>query len=253
LVIPQRWTEDRVFWEKLRDPVIVRRSDDETDFVVVVEPTLAGFTHCCTPDDVLTVAEMIPRDDLGDLRLFVLRQPTRKQVVLSPVWGRLAYFADLGKLTGPAIYLEAQELGRSWEEKASMSVEDRREFERLVADGHCVREVPSGYRWDPRTLEATRATQLYRTLLHEAGHQADYLRSVDRPRDALPFDHPEWDLLGERYRAKSRREKEAFAHRYAEELGGRLRRGGRIPFDRKAEPDRLRAQGLNPGWFGVPE
>ncbi|MGQ0843497.1 MAG: ImmA/IrrE family metallo-endopeptidase [Sporichthyaceae bacterium] len=252
LTIPERWSDDRVFWERLRDPVVVRRSDDETDFVVLVEPVLDGFTHCCTPDDVFAVADMIPVDDLDDLRLFVLRQPTRKQLVLSSVWGRMAYFADLGRLSGPAVYLEAQELGRPSRERRSMSVDERREFERLVADGHRVEETSWGYRWEPRMLDATRATQLYRTLLHEAGHQADYLRSVDRPRDALPYDHPEWDRLGERYWAKSNREKEVFAHRYAEELGARLRREGKIPFDRMADPDRLREEGLNPSWFGLP-
>lgn len=133
-----------------------------------------------------------------------------------------------------------------------MSVESRREFDRLVADGHRVRETASGYRWDPMTLEAARVTQLYRTLLHEVGHQADYLRAVDRPRDALQLDDPEWDLLGERYWAKSHREKEAFAHRYAQELGDRLRREGRLPFARAGDPERLRGEGLDPQWFGLP-
>jgi hypothetical protein len=250
LVIPARWSQDRVFWEKLRDPVLVSRTLDERAIVVLVEPVLTGYTHCCTPDDVFAVVDLVPPDDLDDLRLFVLRQPTRKQTVVSPVWGRLAYFARLGRLRGPAVYLEAQELGRPWQRKTSMSVEERREFERLLADGHRARRVPTGYRWE-LTLEAARATQLYRTLLHEIGHQVDYLRSVDRPRTTLPYDHPDWDVLSDRYWAKSSREKEAFAHRYADELGERLRRCRKLPFERYADRERLRSQGLDPGWFGV--
>jgi hypothetical protein len=249
LVIPRRWSDDRIFWEKLRDPVVVRRSVGAREFVVVVEPVLAGYTHCCTPDDVLAVVDLVPPDDLDDLRLFVLRQPTRKQAVMSSVWGRLAYFADLGRLSGPAVYLEAQELGRKWHWKASMSLERRREFERLLADGHRARKVSSGYCWE-LTLDAARATQLYRTLLHEVGHQVDYLQSVRRPRAAIPYDHSEYDAVAERYWAKSVREKEVFAHRYADEFGARLRRDGRLPFDRLAGPDRLRSQGLDPTWFG---
>jgi hypothetical protein len=88
-------------------------------------------------------------------------------------------------------------------------------------------------------------------LLHEIGHQVDYLRSVDRPRAALPFDHPDWDVLSDLYWARSSREKEAFAHRYADELGERLRRGGKLPFERYADPGRLRSQGLDPEWFGA--
>lgn len=255
LVIPDRWSDDRIFWEKLRDPVVVRRPVGELELAVLVEPVIGGYTHCCTPDDVLAVAEMVPAADLGDLRLFVLRQPTRKQAVLSSVWGRLAYFAQFNaRLSGPAVFLEAQELDRPWRKRASMSVDARRELERLRADGHPVEEVGGGYRWKV-TLEAARSTQLYRTLLHEIGHQVDYLVSVERPRAAFNPDDPAsedlWDTLSERYWAKPTAEKETFAHRYAAELGDRLRREGKLPFDRLADPDRLSDQGLDPAWFNL--
>jgi len=188
---------------------------------------------------------------------FVLRQPTRKQAVLSSVWGRLAYFAQFNaRLSGPAVFLEAQELGRPWRKSASMSVDARRELERLRTDGHPVEEVGGGYRWQ-LTLDAARSTQLYRTLLHEIGHQVDYLASVKRPQAALNPDDPAsedlWDKLSERYWAKPTAEKETFAHRYAAEVSDLLRRQGKLPFHRLADPHRLREQGLNPGWFSVPD
>jgi hypothetical protein len=256
LVIPDRWSDDRIFWEKLRDPVVVRRPVGEIEASVLVEPVIGGYTHCCTPDDVLAVVEMVPPGDLGDLRLFVLRQPTRKQAVLSSVWGRLAYSAQFNaRLSGPAVFLEAQELNRPWRRRASMSADARRELERLRADGHPVEEVGGGYRW-LLTLEAARSTQLYRTLLHEIGHQVDYLISVERPRVALDLDNPasedQWHMLAERYWSKPTAEKETFAHRYATELADRLRQEGRLPFDRLADHDRLRDQGLDRAWFECP-
>ena len=55
--------------------------------MVLVEPVIDRYTHCCTPDDVFTMLQMVPSEDLDDVRLVVLRQPTRKQAILSPVWG----------------------------------------------------------------------------------------------------------------------------------------------------------------------
>lgn len=247
LVIPQRWSDERVFWEKLTDPVAVHAGG----LVVLVEPVLAGYTHACTPDDVLAVLRQVP-EDLGDLRTFALRQPTRKQAVLQPVWGRLAYYAEIGPHRGPVVFLEAQEVGREVRQGTSMSVEEQREFDRLIADGHRPMKDARAFRWE-LTLEATRATQLYRTLLHEIGHQVDYMRSVEVPGRQLGRDPDdvEWDAIMTRYRVKSSREKEAFAHRFADELGERLRQSGAFPFQRLADPGGLRSQGLNPAWFGV--
>lgn len=146
LVIPARWSDDRIFWEKLRDPVIVERSVNGRDVTILVEPVIEGFTHCCTPDDVLAMLRLLTGVDLGDLRLIVLRQPKRKEAIMSSVWGRLAYFAELGQLSGPAVYLEAQQIGRVLRRRRSMSVDEERELDRLIADGHRAERVPSGSR-----------------------------------------------------------------------------------------------------------
>ncbi len=80
----------------------------------------------------------------------------------------------------------------------------------------------------------------YRTLLHEIGHQVDYLVSVERPHAALNPDDPAfdttWDTSSDRYWKKSTAEKEAFAHRYAAGLGDRLHREGKLPFPRSTTP-----------------
>lgn len=79
MVIPSRWSDDRVFWEKLHNPITIEKSVDGRAIVVLVEPVIRGFTHCCTPDDVFGIVEHLGAKELGDLRLFVLRQPKRKE------------------------------------------------------------------------------------------------------------------------------------------------------------------------------
>src|SRR5260370_1820778 len=55
---------------------------------------------------------------MESLDTIILRQPTRKQWLLNPAWGRLAYSAEFGhagkkiRRTGPAVLLEASILLR---------------------------------------------------------------------------------------------------------------------------------------------
>jgi hypothetical protein len=70
LVIPARWSDDRVRWENLRDPIAIERSVGGRDVIALGEPVIKGFTHCCTPADVLAMLELLAAEDLGDLRLF---------------------------------------------------------------------------------------------------------------------------------------------------------------------------------------
>ena len=89
-----------------------------------------------------------------------------------------------------------------------------------------------------RTTSATcRATVLYRTLLHEVGHHVDRRDYGQRGEDDAYYQRPA-------------RERESFAHRYAERIAGDLRARRVIPFARII--DRLSAtrDGLDPDWFG---
>ncbi len=94
LVVPQSWHDDRVFWEKLRRPVVLNRRVHNLLLRFVVEPPQPGFVYAATPNDIATVFAWLPREDLDGLELVVLRQSTRKQRILRPVWGRFMYFAE---------------------------------------------------------------------------------------------------------------------------------------------------------------
>jgi hypothetical protein len=82
--------------------------------------------------------------------------------------------------------------------------------------------------------EAIRATQLYRTLLHEIGHWVDWLLKVEQPaaKQSVPY-----EVLSDRYFARPFQEREQFAHRYASAMRERLMKAKRIPFTSVPEAD----------------
>lgn len=244
LVIPKGWPDDRVFWEVLRSPVVIRREVDATSLTFLVEPPRAGSFHFCTPDDVAHVLAFAPPEDRNGIDLIVLRQPTRKQEALRPVWGRLAYHAAVGRHSGTAIYLEAQAL-RAVRWSASLPPDDAAELERLRADGHEVTRDRRGHAVAP-TPAALRTTLLHRTLLHELGHYVDWQESVVRPCLTLT-DATERERLARAYRTKPVRTKEDFAHTYAARIGARVPR-----FAPRLDAARLRAEDLDPAWFRPP-
>lgn len=240
LIIPKGWPDDRVFWEVLRNPVAVRREVGTSDLTFLVQPPREGSFHACTIDDICHVLAFVPPDHLDGIDLIVLRQPTRKEQSLKPVWGRLAYYAVAGRYSGTAIYLEAH-TGNPSKWSLSLTPDDTAELDRLRADGHGVTKEKRGYRLD-HTPQAIRSTQLYRTLLHELGHYVDWLESVlNRP---YVDDEAEDERIRRAYETKPVRAKEDFAHRYAAETGKRVPR-----FAPLLDHEGLRAEGLDPAWF----
>lgn len=242
LVIPSPRYESWVFWQNLRDPVTV-----EIDgLTILVEPCLPGFVHAVTVEDVVRMLALLPPGDVAPLRIVVLRQPTKKQRILSAVWGRLAYYAEFGPVSGPAIILDAQRPNGCIERPRSLSPDDAEEIDRLVADGHV---VTRDKRWRIQTSPAsTRATQIFRTLPHEVGHQVHYDREVTIPaRDDCDAEI----ALRDQYFSKPEREKEDFAHRYAREIVARLSAEHRVPFPRIEDEASMRRLGLDPKWFGL--
>ena len=243
LVIPESWRDPRVYWERLKDPVSV----DDSGFTVLIEPCADGFAHAVTVDDVLRVLSFFPHEDIARIRAVALRKPTRKQRILSCVWGRLAYFASFGGTTGPAIILEAQPVNDVFELPRSQTPDAAEELERLRSDGHEI--VAQRRTWRIETsLESVRNTQLYRTLPHEVGHYVQYDRDV---RQAANGDDDAQTRLQDIYFRKPSREKEDFAHRYAREFYESASAARRLPFDRLASPEQIRRFGLQPAWFGV--
>lgn len=197
-----------------------------------VEQPHPDFRHCCSVHDVRRVLEMLPPLDLEELNTFVFRQPTHKQQMLSPNWGRLAYSAELTlngeppKIFGPTIFLEAQPIEANFRWSKNLSLAAQAELARLREDGHKIEEMKREWRINSGET-AIRNTQLFRTLLHEVGHWVDHLEKIERRSRTLPDDY---EVVSDRYFARPKSEREAFAHRYATEKAMQLRNAGLIPF-----------------------
>lgn len=238
--IPTSRHDDRLFYEKVDDAVAVGRTIGDWGITFLVQPVVAGFRHACTIDDICHLLAHVPAGDLTGIDLLLLRQPTRKQQSLRPAWGRLVY----GKILGRAIFLDAQQPGKPYRWSRSLTPEDATEFDHLRADGHGIEEDRRGFTITP-TLDSIRTTQLYRTLPHELGHHVDYRSKITD----LAQDEADYDRRRDIYFARPPREREEFAHRYAEEQASRLRNESIIPFDRLDTPAALEKDGLDPAWF----
>lgn len=92
----------------------------------VVEDTRPNSVHVCSVNDLERIIENIPIDDYGDLKFIILRQPKRKEQIISSVWGRLIYFYEFEKEDFPAIILESidKESRLIWRKK--LSVDERK-------------------------------------------------------------------------------------------------------------------------------
>lgn len=209
------------------------RSVAGRELCFVVEETSGGCVHPCTIPDLIVLLGHIPASDWAGLHTFVLRQSTRKARLLRPAWGRLYYDArlafrdgDPGR-SGPAVFLEAVEPDARFAWSTSLGSDDAEELARLREDGHRIERTGRRYVITSST-EAARATQLYRTLPHEIGHWFDWLEKVETPAA-----HGEdFDMLARRYFARPDREREAFAHAYADRLRHKLGAAGVIRFER---------------------
>ena len=189
--------------------------------------------------------ELIPVEHINDITAFVLRQPKRKEQILSSVWGRLIYSSDVCGFSGPTVYLEAQNFEQPLKWSKSLTPAQAKELERLRYDGHVV-VTDKRQHVINSTLDSIRNTQLYRTLPHEIGHYVDYLTKDEQPsKDNFDL----WSVLNEKYHSRPSQERESFAHRYADEFRKQQIAIGAIPFERIFDDAKMRAVGLDPGWF----
>ena len=162
-----------------------------------------------------------------------MRQPTRKQRILCPVWGRAIFWFDIDKHQGAAIVIEAQSVDPiEW--TSSIDPERTRELDRLRLDGHEVRNTRRGIEIRV-TPDSLRNTVLYRTLFHEIGHHVDFNR-----------------CSLEDWKGRTKSVKEDFAHRYAKELAATLQAEGALPFSPIIEDESISADGLKREWFCLP-
>lgn len=238
-VISSSWHDSHLFWEKLVEYKLVRRSIHDKEYKFLVERTRKASLHPCTVDDVAKIIGLLDPDHLEGLDLIVLRQPKRKEENLKPVWGRLAYYAQIKGHNGSAIILESFDFDSSIKWSKSLDVEDRKEFERLQNDGHKMIENKRDFTI-LTTISGFRNTQLYRTFIHEVGHYVQYLEKVYQP-SLKDEEHDFW----EDYSKITRQEKETFAHSYAERTAKELRSKGLIPFNRILNETSIKAEHLN--------
>ncbi len=246
MTIPDRGSDLTAYWERLSKFVAVEKSVNGHPITFLVEPPRAGYFHHCTVQDVLRVLELLPGKHVEFIDLMVFRQPTRKQVILMPVWGRLGYWSRIGRHKGTGVYLEAQPEGFVLKWGKSLWPEGQAELDRLRSAGFRVEHHAKGYRIHS-TPQAVRASQLYRTLPHEIGH------CVDRDEFRKKFEEEGDDSLRymDLYSAKPTREKEVYAHRYADEFRRAQEARGRIPFEPICDAATIRADRLSPEWFVV--
>lgn len=230
LTIPESWHEARCYFERLDSSVKLKREVGGHPIQFLVEPTRPGWFHPCTVDDVCTLLAGVPANDLTAIDLIVMRQPTRKQALLSPVWGRALFWFEAAGFSGPAIVLEAQS-GKPYRWTRRVTSENARELERLRTDGHGVLKSTRGVIVRP-TPASLRHTVLYRTLLHELGHHVDHRRSTQ----------VQWE-------GKTSSTKEDFAHRYATEKLQVLASAGASPFAAKFDQAAMARDKLKPEWF----
>jgi len=230
------WSASGPFWAQLGRYRLIRRMCGGRELAFFVENTREDCVHACTVADIVRILKQIPDQDYTTLAAIVLRQPKRKEEILHPVWGRLGYWSNVGRpqdgaASGPVVILEALAPFRVWWRKKSVDPAEAAELERLTADGHVMIPERSRIRFES-TLEATRATQLYRTLPHEIGHLLDFATRVPEPDEAKGISVDRYCELAERYWQRPAKEKEAFAHRYADEFRTRLNASCCIPFPR---------------------
>ena len=173
--VPQIARGENEFWERVDGAREVLRVVSGRIVRFFVQPTLKHSVHACTVDDITHLLAQIPGGDWEGIGAILLRQPRRKESILEPVWGRLAYAADFvdrrGQLIyqGAAIVIEAVDLKKPFRFGKKLGPEGLAELERLESDGHRFRLDDMRNTIEP-TLDACRTTQLYRTFVHELGH-----------------------------------------------------------------------------------
>ena len=209
-----QYSDKTVFhYENLKNYRSVKRVINTSLISFLVEETRDDCIHACTIDDITRVLQHVPSAELEGITLIVLRQPKRKEEILSSAWGRYIYYAEIDEYRGSAICLEAHPLTQPMRWPKSLFPDSQIELERLKSDGHSV-TTAKRHHIVSADLTVVRTTQLYRTLLHEIGHHVDRMKDEDK------------------FSFKTSKDKEIFAHKYADTLRKSLEQRGILPFER---------------------
>jgi hypothetical protein len=255
LTVPDVAKGKHRFYERIENARQVMRTVSGRTINVFVQPTRTDCVHTCTVDDIARLLSYLPVSDWEGIEAVLLRQPRRKEQTLGSVWGRLVYFADFvdtrGHVVygGPAIIIEALSPTQPIKLGRKLSLAQMAELERLKSDGHTVRSSDNTVE---TTLDGCRATQLYRTLPHEVGHWLDFLEKVKRPAErVVDEDLSLYLALSDRYDRRPSKEKEQFAHAYADRLRKDLVARQLIPFERQLDRQQIQRDGLLLHDFGL--
>lgn len=245
--IPRRWQDSIYSWGRGTSGTIVTRTVWGWPLPFLVEHTRDDCVHACTVDDIAAMLDLLPwqhvksQKGITGIRGIVLRQPTRKEQTHNPVWARLGYGVQVDSVVGPVVFIEAQPLPLTLRRGTSLSPDDQRELDRLVAAADDVERTRRGHVLH-FGLEGVRRVQLYHSLPHEIGHWADMYEKVELP--ARDDDYEAWGKLWDRYFQRPGSEREEYAHRYAERVVGELRKSQALPFERRLDLAQLEADGL---------
>lgn len=228
LKIASPYGETKAFFERLTDYTKETRTIHNHEFVFITEKTRKNSFHCCSVNDLEKIIQQIPPFHYGELKFIILRQPKKKEELLSPTWGRLIYSYEFENEYFPAIILDAIDITQKIKRSRKLSVHDQNELKRLMKDGHRFTETKRGFIANFE-VEYCRNTQLYRTLLHEFGHYVHYLEVVEKPGNEQES-YEDWEKRWSFYLKINQDEKEKFAHKYADEMKEKLLRQNIIPF-----------------------
>ncbi len=180
MVIPDTWRDSRTFWERLSRYRVVTRPVHGRNLPFVVEATRPDCTYACTVEDLVKLLGAAPAEHVAGIEGVLLRQPKRKEQILSPVWGRLGYAVEVGPIDGPAIIAEACPIPLTLKLPTRLGLAEQQELARLLQEADRV-ESDGRHHVLHFELAGVRRVQLYRTVLHELGHWVDWHEKVQVP------------------------------------------------------------------------
>lgn len=223
------------FYEKLGIYKKLEIDLGNKNILFVVESTKKDFIHACSIDDIVHILKSVDFKYWEALEMVVLRQPKKKEIFISPVWGRLIYSYSFENQYKKAIILESINCSKKLKWSKKLGIDNQKELDRLKRDGHLILEQKNQYEIQIN-INSARNTQLYRTLLHEIGHLYHFAITEK-----------------EVYKRFLSSEKENFAYQFSDRMKKELEDRQIIPFKRKLNMEFLQNYKLNQEDFEVPE
>lgn len=150
------------------------REINGVEIIFITEKLKDEYLHCCTTKEIAKVLSFIPKDDLDGLRFIVQKQPTKKEEILSPCWGKFVYDFNFKKEFGAAIFIYAINPERKIVWDYTLKPDNIRELRSLEKEGHFITRIKDKIIIKSKA-SSVRKTQLYRTLFHEIGHLVNWM------------------------------------------------------------------------------